>query len=101
MVNELLLSEPRGTFVHLFSASRKRGNCSIYTRLLYKSVKCHRSKKDTHFPQGCANPQHVDRNGQEDNEWKKRENRCYLKRLKMVWFFLNTQGCWKLNNTFQ
>lgn len=56
-------------FVTLVLSEQKEG--SIYTRLLYKSVMCHRSEKDTHFPHGCANPQRVDRNGQEDNEWKK------------------------------
>lgn len=70
-MNELLLRQTHGSFAHLSSVSRKRRNCSIYTRLLYKSVTCRRSKKDTHFPHRCANPQHVDRNGQEDNEWKK------------------------------
>lgn len=90
--------QPRGTFVHLFSVSRKRDkSVPIYSRLLCKSVTCYHSKKDALFPHRCANPQLVDRNGQQDNEWKKRENGCYLKILRMLRFFVNARGLWKFN----
>ena len=72
-MNELLRRRPHGSLIHLFSVGRKKRDGSIYTRLLYKSVTCHHSKTDTHFPHGCANPQHVDRNGHKDNGRKKGE----------------------------
>lgn len=32
-------------------------------------------QQDAHFPHRCANPQHVDRNGPKDNEWRKKKGK--------------------------
>lgn len=69
--HDLLLRQPHDTFIHLFSVSRKRGNCSIYTRLLNKSVMCHHIKNDTHFPSLLCKPAACGQKWTGDNEWKK------------------------------
>jgi len=61
------------TFTHLTSASRKRRNGPIYTRLLYKSEDVPpRQERRTFFHMAVQSHSHVDRNGQEGNEWKKK-----------------------------
>lgn len=70
-MNELLLRQPLGTFVHLFSVSRESENV-LFIQDYRINQGCATMARKTHiFHIVSTNPQHVDRNGQEHNEWKK------------------------------